>query len=98
LALEFAPRGIRVNAIAPDALPSPGEHGTRNQLLANPLGFDPAFLPPLGQFGAPDDAARSALFLAGRLAGFITGVTLHVDGGNHAAGGWRLDPGPDEAR
>jgi NAD(P)-dependent dehydrogenase (short-subunit alcohol dehydrogenase family) len=94
LALELAPRGIRVNAIAPDALPSPGEQGARDQLLADPVGFDPTFLPPWGRFGGPDDAARSALFLAGGMAGFITGVTLHVDGGNHAAGGWRLDQRP----
>jgi NAD(P)-dependent dehydrogenase (short-subunit alcohol dehydrogenase family) len=93
LALEFAQRGIRVNAVAPDALPSPGERKARGQMLAGPLGYEPAFLPPLGFFGTPDDAAGATLFLASSLARFITGVTLHVDGGNAAAGGWRLAGG-----
>lgn len=88
LALELGPRGIRVNSVAPDALPSHGEQAARDQLLAGPVPFDPAFVPPLGRFGTPDDAASAILFLASPLAGFVTGCTLHVDGGNHAAGGW----------
>jgi NAD(P)-dependent dehydrogenase (short-subunit alcohol dehydrogenase family) len=89
LALELAPRGIRVNAIAPDALPTAGESGVRERMLADPLPFEPVRVPPLGRLGDPDDAAGAAVFLAGDLARFVTGTTVHVDGGIHAAGGWR---------
>ncbi|WP_336213683.1 SDR family oxidoreductase [Nonomuraea sp. LPB2021202275-12-8] len=89
LALELAPRGIRVNSIAPDALPTEGESGVRERMLAAPLPFDPVRTPPLGHLGDPADAAGAAVFLAGDLARFVTGTTLHVDGGIHAAGGWR---------
>lgn len=89
LALELAPRGIRVNAIAPDALQTEGEAGVRERMLARPLPYDPVRLPPLGHMGDPCDAAGAAVFLAGDLARFVTGTTVHVDGGISAAGGWR---------
>ncbi|HXQ62144.1 MAG TPA: SDR family oxidoreductase [Acidimicrobiales bacterium] len=89
LALELAPRAIRVNAVAPDALSSSGEGAAREQFLAHDMPFEPVHLPPLGFFGSPDDAAWAALFLASDAGRFITGTTLHVDGGTHAAGGWR---------
>ncbi|MFI9589791.1 SDR family NAD(P)-dependent oxidoreductase [Nonomuraea sp. NPDC052265] len=88
LALELAPRGVRVNAIAPDALRTAGEAGVRESMSARPLPYDPARLPPLGHLADPAEAAGAAVFLAGGLAGFVTGTTLHVDGGIHAAGGW----------
>jgi len=76
LALELGPRGIRVNCIAPDAIPTPG--------------VGDALPPtPLARRGHPDDVANAALYLASPLSAFVTGTTLHVDGGNHAAGGWR---------
>jgi NAD(P)-dependent dehydrogenase (short-subunit alcohol dehydrogenase family) len=76
LALELGPRGIRVNCIAPDVIPTPGI-GT------------PPLRTPLARAGHVDDVAGAALFLASDLSAFVTGTTLHVDGGNHAAGGWR---------
>jgi NAD(P)-dependent dehydrogenase (short-subunit alcohol dehydrogenase family) len=76
LALELGPRGIRVNCIAPDRIPTKG---------VGPL--VPAT--PLASAGEPDDVAGAAVFLAGDLARFVTGTTLHVDGGTLAAGGWR---------
>lgn len=39
--------------------------------------------------GTPDDVAGAAVFLASDLSRFVTGTTIHVDGGNWAAGGWR---------
>jgi NAD(P)-dependent dehydrogenase (short-subunit alcohol dehydrogenase family) len=76
LALELGERGIRVNCIAPDVIPTPG------------VGAD---LPPtpLARRGHPDDVANAALFLASPLSAFVTGTTIFVDGGNHAAAGWR---------
>ncbi len=88
LALEFAPHGIRVNAIAPDiclteglaAMVPPAERARWAHIV------------PLGRAAAPDDIAGAAVFLASDLARYVTGITLHVDGGTHAAGGWYRDP------
>ena len=88
LALELAPRGIRVNAIAPDALPTGGRRAC-GSACEDQLPFEPVRLPPLGRLGDPAEARAAAVFLASEMAGFITGTTLHVDGGIHAAGGWR---------
>jgi 3-oxoacyl-[acyl-carrier protein] reductase len=93
LALELADRRIRVNCIAPDAIPTPGDAG----LAAAVRGKDPAdgsarpdygWKIPLG-LGTPDDCAGAAVYLAGELSRFVTGSTVHVDGGSNAARGWR---------
>ncbi len=88
LALELGSRRIRVNSISPDAQPSEGEQEARKAMLASDPEYLPAFLPPLGYFGTPEDSAATALFLASDLSRFITGTSIHVDGGNWAAGGW----------
>jgi len=76
LALELGARGIRVNCIAPDVIPTPGTGPIEART-------------PLARAGRPDDVAGAALFLASDLSRFVSGATLHVDGGNFAAGGWR---------
>jgi NAD(P)-dependent dehydrogenase (short-subunit alcohol dehydrogenase family) len=77
LALELGPRLIRVNCVAPDVIPTPG------------IGEVPVRT-PLPRAGAVDDVAGAIVFLASpALSGFVTGTTLHVDGGNRAAGGWQ---------
>jgi 3-oxoacyl-[acyl-carrier protein] reductase len=88
LALELAPRGIRVNALAPDAIRSEGVMALGGALAQSGVPYRTGSLPPLGHFGVPADAAGGILYLASDLARFVTGVTLHVDGGNLAAGGW----------
>ena len=88
LALELGPRGIRVNAIAPDAIPTTGDEVLQADVRAG-AAYEPATDPPLGFLGDPEDAAGVALFLASDLSRFVTGTTVHVDGGNWAAGGWR---------
>jgi len=47
---------------------------------------------PLGRFGMPSDCAGAALYLASPLAAWVTGTTIHVDGGALAAAGWTRDP------
>ena len=79
LALELAADGIRVNCVAPDAIPTPGT-GHR----APPT--------PLPRRGEPEDVAGAVVYLLSDLSAFVTGTTLHVDGGTHAAGGWRRAP------
>ncbi|WP_334143595.1 SDR family NAD(P)-dependent oxidoreductase [Rhabdothermincola sp.] len=76
LALELGDRHVRVNAIAPDVIPTPG------------VGELPVRT-PLPYPGHVDDVAAAALFLASDASSFVTGSTLYVDGGNRAAGGWR---------
>lgn len=86
LAVELGHRGIRVNAVAPDALPTGGEAH-----LAAATGGPPSTT-PLGRLGDPAEIVGPVLFLASGLASFVTGTTLHVDGGNDAARGWRRQP------
>jgi 3-oxoacyl-[acyl-carrier protein] reductase len=76
LALELGDRRIRVNCIAPDVIPTPG------------IGGDVAVKTPLPVAGDVDDVAGAVIFLASDLGRFVTGTTIHVDGGNLAAGGW----------
>lgn len=84
LALELSGRRIRVNCVAPDAIPTPGDAA-----LAERMGGYGGYggKVPLG-LGAPDDCAGPIVFLASDLSRFMTGTTLHVDGGTHAASGW----------
>lgn len=88
MALELGPHGIRVNAIAPDICIT---EGLRSLV---PPADEARFkdIVPLGRAGMPEDVAGAALFLASALGRYVTGVTLHVDGGTHAAGGWYRDP------
>lgn len=98
LALELAPRGVRVNAMAPDALASDGEDGARDAMLATDPVYRPAMLPPLGHRGTPEDGAAAIAFLLGPMSRFVTGTTVHVDGGTWAAGGWQRLPATPRLR
>jgi 2-dehydro-3-deoxy-D-gluconate 5-dehydrogenase len=86
LALELGPKKIRVNAIAPGSIDTPGASAAIGAVL--PAGVDPSELAktflariPLGRTGAPDDIAAAVLFLASPAASYVTGATLVVDGG-----------------
>ncbi len=79
---ELGPRGIRVNAIAPGIIDTPGVQEQLGPLKAGGLDIDKAIAAnPLGIAGQPDHVARVALFLASDLAAFVTGHVLVVDGG-----------------
>jgi NAD(P)-dependent dehydrogenase (short-subunit alcohol dehydrogenase family) len=82
LALELAPRHIRVNAICPGYIDTRlWEEYMRRSPDAEALAANTAALHPLGRRGAPTDIASAALFLATDASAFITGTCLVVDGG-----------------
>ena len=77
IALELAPHGIRVNAIAPGTTDTAQPRGgnTEEELAAM------AKTIPLGRMAQPEDIASVAVFLAGDESRHMTGQTLHVNGG-----------------
>jgi meso-butanediol dehydrogenase / (S,S)-butanediol dehydrogenase / diacetyl reductase len=82
LAAELGPRGIRVNALAPGSVPTPGAMGLNDQAEYERR----ARTIPLRRLGHEDDVAAAAIFLLSPAAAFIHGEILHVDGGIAAAG------------
>ena len=77
LAIEYADKGIRVNAVAPGIIKTPMHAPETHAALAG--------LHPLGRMGEVREVVEAVLYLES--AGFVTGETLHVDGGAHA-GHW----------
>lgn len=79
-AAEFGPRGVRVNTVAPGPTNTEGvvaEWGDTNDELGRTL--------PLGRTAEPAEIAQAVLFLASGASSFVTGLTLHADGGGAAA-------------
>jgi gluconate 5-dehydrogenase len=82
LALEWAPHNIRVNALGPALVITPGtKHIAENPELAQKY----ASAVPLGRIGMPEDMAGAVNFLVSDAANFVTGQTIYVDGGLTAA-------------
>lgn len=87
-ALELAPHGIRVNCLAPDFTLTEGlERIGAPESLANAVHNIPA-----GRAGHVDEMGGAAVFLTTELGAYVTGQTIHVDGGTSAAGGWYHHP------
>jgi 3-oxoacyl-[acyl-carrier protein] reductase len=87
-ALELAPHGIRVNALAPDITLTEGI------MAIAPAGAEKRFgsTVPMGRAGHVDEMAGAAVFLASDMSSYITGQTIHVDGGTQASSGWYHHP------
>jgi NAD(P)-dependent dehydrogenase (short-subunit alcohol dehydrogenase family) len=91
LALELGPAGIRVVAIAPAATDTPGYRAAPARFSgadadqAKRLLDDTIAKMALGRLAKADDIARAAVFAASDMAGFVTGSTIHVDGGVDAS-------------
>jgi NAD(P)-dependent dehydrogenase (short-subunit alcohol dehydrogenase family) len=96
LALELADDKIRVNAIAPDYVVTPGVRGNHSGPVDPASWKKPsqeqeeniARRIPLGRPGIDDECGKVALFLASSMSSYITGVTIPVDGGTWASSGW----------
>jgi NAD(P)-dependent dehydrogenase (short-subunit alcohol dehydrogenase family) len=73
LAIEYAARGIRVNAVAPGVIDTPMHPPERHEMLAK--------LHPVGRIGTVTDIAAAIMYL--EEATFVTGEVLHVDGGRN---------------
>ena len=82
-AVDLKGRGIRVNAVSPGVIPTPGYHTslglTQQQVDDYIQSVTPAI--PLGRTGAPDEIAKAVAFLASDESSYIAGIELFVDGG-----------------
>ncbi len=81
LAAELGPQGIRVNALSPGSIPTPGAMGltTREEYARRTAAI------PLRRLGTEREVALTALYLLSEAASFITGEVIHIDGGIVAA-------------
>ena len=82
LALEWAPNGIRVNALGPALVITPGtKHIAEDPKLAAKY----ASAVPMGRIGLPEDMVGAVVYLCSDAASFVSGQTIYVDGGLTAA-------------
>lgn len=93
IALELAHRNIRANCIAPDLIDTPG---LRPHMPTDAVGIDTRNRNvPLGRMASIEEAGSVIAFLASPASSWVTGVTIPVDGGITAAGGWHRSTSGD---
>lgn len=100
VAVELGPERIRVNTIAPDQTPSAGNWNAMREMgLAAIEALPPGYFEaawrmyiPMKEPPPTQELGNAVLFLASDLAAYITGITLHVDGGCHASMGFNNWP------
>jgi NAD(P)-dependent dehydrogenase (short-subunit alcohol dehydrogenase family) len=85
LAIEYASRGVRVNAICPGVIDT-GMNRRNLELAADPARVEAGWraATPLGRMGTPEEVAQTVLYLASEMSSFTTGVGLLIDGGRVA--------------
>ena len=76
LAQEVASRGVTVNAVSPGFIDTPMTHALNDAQRSKLVDAI-----PLGRMGSPADVAAAVVYLASEEAGWVTGATLHVNGG-----------------
>jgi 3-oxoacyl-[acyl-carrier protein] reductase len=91
LSMELASSRIRINCIAPDMIPTPGDVGLGD--ASGAIEFPGIEQTPWPETGSVHDCAAAAVFLASDLSRFVTGTSIHVDGGTFAAHGWKVKTG-----
>ncbi len=99
LALEFSEHGIRINTIAPDYTVTPGLRGNFTGPVDESKWYQPTpeqedsirRRTPLGRGGIDEECGRLAVFLASKMASYITGAIIPIDGGTWASSGWIRD-------
>jgi NAD(P)-dependent dehydrogenase (short-subunit alcohol dehydrogenase family) len=85
LAVEWGPKGIRVNAIAPGPFPTENAWDKINPLAETGVGATQADEVPLRRFGKMDELRNLVIFLMSDGCSYITGDTISIDGGHHLA-------------
>lgn len=79
-ALEYGKHNIRINSVAPGAVDTPMLRGAIEQFGLDPVEY-PKQLSVLERFAQPEEVAQASLWLASDYSSYVTGTTLHVDGG-----------------
>ena len=83
MAAQLAPKGIRVNCVAPGSIEFPGGMWQTIKKVNTPMYEAIRSSIPFGRLGTPEEVAAAVVFLASERASWISGVTLSVDGVQH---------------